>query len=220
MSARATARYRLRMVALRAAERLLARNLLEPTLSWEELRASGRGRLGRHTYGRPTVYVYPGDTGTVSIGSFVSIAHGVEIFVGGNHRTDWVSTYPFRIVLDLPGALEDGVPATRGDVVIGSDVWIAKGAKVLSGVRIGHGAVVGAYSVVARDVRPYAVVVGNPAQEVKRRFSDDKVEALLRLAWWDWEMDDIVKAVPVLCSPDVDGLIDLAPRSSSDVVPR
>lgn len=210
MSRGGQARYALRQLLLRAMERLLGRPFREETMTWEELATTDRLSIGRHAYGRPTVYIYPGDTGKVSIGSFVSIAHGVEIFLGGNHRIDWVSTFPFRFVLDLPGALQDGIPASKGEVVIGNDVWIGKGAKLLSGVRIGDGAVVGAYSVVAREVRPYAVVVGSPAREVKRRFSDDKVDALERLAWWDWPMDEILAAVPVLCSPDIDKLLGLS----------
>ncbi len=211
MPASGAIRYGARQVALRAAERLVGYTLRQETMTWEELSSSGRLRIGRHSYGRPTVFVYPGDEGGISIGSFVSIAHGVEVFVGGNHRIDWVSTFPFRFVFDLPGSLEDGLPASKGNIVVGSDVWIGKGAKILSGVVIGDGAVVGAYSVVSRSVRPYAVVVGNPAREVKRRFTDEHVDALQRAAWWDWAMEDIMAAVPLLSSPKVDELIDWRP---------
>jgi len=161
-------------------------------------------------WGATTVYVYPGDAGSISIGSFVSIAHGVEIFLGGNHRIDWISTFPFRFVFDLPGSLEDGIPATKGAVVIGSDVWLGKDAKILSGVKIGDGAVIGAYSVVSSDVRPYAVVVGSPAREVKRRFSDETVEALQRSAWWEWPLADILDIVPLLCSAEIDEFMKFA----------
>lgn len=163
--------------------------------------------LGRHSYGHPTVHVYPGDKGLVRVGSFVSIADDVEIFVGGEHRTDWVSTYPFRSLLELPGAFEDGHPATKGDVEIGHDVWIGRGARILSGVHVGNGAVVGAYAVVAKDVRPYAVVSGNPATEVRRRFSDDQVQALESMAWWNWPIERIIQQVPRLCSPDLEGFL-------------
>ncbi|MCA1696473.1 MAG: hypothetical protein LC749_18090, partial [Actinobacteria bacterium] len=110
-------RYAMRQAVLRVMERLLGRPLREETMTWDELGSSGRLHIGRHSYGRPMVHVYPGDSGSISIGSFVSIAHGSEVFLGGNHRTDWVSTFPFRFVLDLPGALQDGIPATKGDVV-------------------------------------------------------------------------------------------------------
>jgi len=195
-------------------ERVLGRPVREETLTWDELVSSGRLTIGRYSYGRPTVYAYPGDGGSVSIGSFVSIGHGVEIFLGGKHRTDWLSTYPFRIVFDLPGAYEDGLPATKGKVVIGNDVWIGKGVTVLSGVCIGDGAVVGAYALVAKDVQPYAIVVGNPAREVRRRFDAEKVNRLAKLAWWDWPIERIMEAVPLLCSSDLDGLDNVAERWS------
>lgn len=208
-------RYALRQIIVRAIERLLARPLREETMTWDELATSGRLRVGRYSYGRPTFYVYPGDTGSVAIGSFVSIGHGVEIVLGGNHRIDWVSAFPFRIVFDLSGALQDGVPASKGEVTIGNDVWIGKGAKILSGVNIGDGAAVGAYSVVAKDVRPYAVVVGNPAREVKRRFSDDLVADLQHSAWWHWPIHDILAAVPLLCSSKLDDFLRLSAQRSA-----
>jgi len=183
--------------------------------------ASGHLAMGRYSYGTPSVIAFPGDVNKVVVGSFAAIAHGVEIFVGGNHRTDWVATFPFRIKLRLPGALEDGAPSTKGDVVIGNDVWIGRGAKILSGVTVGHGAVIGAYAVVTRDVRPYAVVAGNPAREVKRRFNDVQVASLQAIAWWDWPIDEIVQAVPLLNSPDVDAFIaryrpDAPPRTGGE----
>jgi acetyltransferase-like isoleucine patch superfamily enzyme len=160
--------------------------------------------LGRYTYGSPDVRRYPGDTARVAIGSFGSIAEGVQIFVGGNHPVEWVSTFCFRAALGLPGSYEDGCPASKGDVVVGHDVWIGAGATILSGVRVGNGAVIGARAVVAKDVRPYAVVVGNPARETRRRFTDEEIRALEDIAWWDWPLDRIVASVDLLSSPDLD----------------
>lgn len=171
--------------------------------------------LGRESYGSPTVHVHVGDTARVRIGSFVSIAADVEIFVGGNHRTDWVSTFPFRLRFGLPGAGTDGHPATKGDVIIGNDVWIARGAKILSGVKIGDGAVIGAYALVSKDVRPYAIVAGNPAREIRRRFSDEQVDALQSIAWWDWPLDKIHESVSLLSSSDVDAFIREATTTPS-----
>src|SRR5438477_4132033 len=142
--------------------------------------------MGRHSYGRPEIVRYTGDEGRVDIGAFTSIAPGVQVFLGGNHNMHTVSTFPLRLRWGLPNGLEDGAPWSKGDVHVGNDVWIGKDAMILSGVTIGDGAVVGAGAVVASDVRPYAVVVGNPAREVRRRFNDDAVESLLRVRWWDW----------------------------------
>jgi acetyltransferase-like isoleucine patch superfamily enzyme len=174
----------------------------------KELVASGIVRLGPHTYGLPDVRRYPGDTAHVHIGSFVSIAERVIIFVGGNHPVDWVSTFPFRVHFQLPGALSDGCPTSKGDVVIGHDVWIGAGATILSGVHIGNGAVVGANSVVTKAVRPYAIAVGNPAREVRRRFSDEEIAALERVAWWDWPTERVVANVHLLSSRDVGAFLE------------
>jgi hypothetical protein len=110
-------------------------------------------------------------------------------------------------MLDLPGAFEDGMPASRGPIIIGNDVWIGRNAMILSGVTVGNGAVVGAEAVVTRDVRPYAVVAGNPAREVRRRFTDEQVDALQELRWWDWPDSGIRDVVHLLNGAPVDELI-------------
>jgi acetyltransferase-like isoleucine patch superfamily enzyme len=173
--------------------------------SWEY--SQERLTVGRGTYGNPRVVTFPGDTATVTIGSFTSIGRDVQLMDGGNHRADWVTTFPFRAVYGLDGAYADGHPTTKGDIEIGSDVWIGRGARVMSGVTIGDGAVVAAYSVVTRDVRPYAIVAGVPASERKRRFSDEQVKALLEIAWWDWPMERILASVPILCDGRIDEFV-------------
>jgi acetyltransferase-like isoleucine patch superfamily enzyme/SAM-dependent methyltransferase len=156
--------------------------------------------MGRHSYGAPRVLVYPGDTAVARVGSFCSIAADTEFMPGGLHNMKSVSTFPIRIVWGMAQPPADGMPDTKGDIIVGNDVWIGHGATVLSGVYIGDGAVIGARAVVASDVRPYAVVVGNPAREVRRRFSDDVVEALLRIRWWDWPDALIVERASLLNS--------------------
>jgi acetyltransferase-like isoleucine patch superfamily enzyme len=163
--------------------------------------------MGRASYGEPQVCISPADQAHVYAGAFVSIGPEVIFLEGGNHRTDWVTTYPIRARFGLPGAYEDGHPSSKGDLLIGNDVWIGRGARVLSGVTIGDGAVVGGYSLVATDVRPYAIVVGNPAHEIRRRFSDEQVHALLEIAWWNWPMGKIQERVAELCDSDIDGFI-------------
>jgi acetyltransferase-like isoleucine patch superfamily enzyme len=163
--------------------------------------------IGRHTYGKPKVRWYDGDNGSVRIGAFCSLADDIVITIGGNHLIDWPSTYPFRIKLGLTEGYTSGYPGTKGDIEIGNDVWIGRGARILSGVHIGHGAVIGAYAVVSKEVRPYAIVVGNPAREVRRRFTDDQVDAMLAIAWWDWTEERIRQNIEYLNQPDIDGFI-------------
>jgi len=169
--------------------------------------ADGTLVMGRESYYAPRVRKYKGDTGRVIVANFASVAADADFYVGGMHRTEWVSQYGLRTMLELPGAYEDGFPYGRGDIVVGSDTWITNGTTVMSGVTIGDGAVVGTKAVLAKDVRPYAIVVGNPAREIGRRFTDEQVEALLRIKWWDWPTELVKERVALLCNPDIDGFI-------------
>ena len=163
--------------------------------------------VGRESYGNPRILSW-GERSTLKVGKFCSIAEEVKIFLGGNHRTDWVTTFPFSAL--WPSAKHiTGHPSTRGDVVIGHEVWIGYCATILSGVTIGNGAVIGAFSVVVKDVPPYSIVVGNPAKVVKKRFTDDKVEILQELRWWDWENDKLNYAMEHLLCGDIDKLIHI-----------
>jgi acetyltransferase-like isoleucine patch superfamily enzyme len=165
-------------------------------------------RVGEHSYGRPKIRF--AETGApLVIGRYCSIADRVEIFLGGNHRTRWVTTYPFD---NLPGLWpENPSPershVTRGGVAVGNDVWIGSGAVILSGVTVGDGAVIGAHAVVARDVAPYAVVAGNPAQEMRRRFDPDTVAALVETAWWELPRADVERLIPLLQSEQTAELV-------------
>jgi len=172
--------------------------------------AAGFLSMGEHSYGCPQIIRFPGDRRQVRIGKFCSIAPGVKIFVGGNHNTQWVSTYPFRLMFDLPGKLRDGHPASKGDVVIGSDVWLGYGATIFSGVQIGHGAVIAGQAVVTHDVPPYYIAAGNPARLVRPRFEAAQIQALLQIAWWDWPLERILGEVDGLSQGNIDAFIQSA----------
>jgi acetyltransferase-like isoleucine patch superfamily enzyme len=162
-------------------------------------------KVGVGTYGKPEVISWRDGTG-LEIGSFCSISDTVKIMLGGEHRTDWVTTYPFSQL--YPDAAEfKGHPHTKGDVVIGHDVWIGYGALILSGVRIGNGAVVAARSVVRSDVEPYSIVAGNPARQVKFRFDERTVAALQKIAWWNWPLPEIKAAWPLLLTGNVEEFV-------------
>ncbi len=164
--------------------------------------------IGEGSYGKPAVNRY-GVDGRLEIGGYCSISQGVMILLGGEHRPDWVTTYPFNFF--WPGARDiKGHPSTRGDVVIGNDVWIGQGAMILSGIRIGDGACVGARSVVSRDVEPYAIVAGNPARMIRKRFDDKQIEALLAIQWWRWPQEVIEQNLRLMLSPDTDAFIRVA----------
>ncbi|WP_026596964.1 CatB-related O-acetyltransferase [Methylobacterium sp. 77] len=164
--------------------------------------------IGNYSYGRPKVrFAEAGQH--LTIGRYCSIADKVEILLGGGHRLDWVTTYPFAAMAGLWPGVEAAADdhATRGGVTIGSDVWLGSGCLILSGVTIGHGAVVGAHAVVARDVPPYAVVAGNPARLVRSRFAPELVAGLLETAWWELDPGAIRPLVPLLQSGQVTDLI-------------
>lgn len=164
--------------------------------------------IGKYTYGSPDVFSFADNTRLV-IGKYCSISDRVVILLGGNHRLDWTTTYPFPAFPgQWPGAaLIQGHPASKGDIVIGNDVWIGFGVIILSGVTIGDGAVLGAGSVVSRDVAPYAVVAGNPAVVIRERFSDQVIARLLKLRWWDWSEEKVRANVHLLCSDDMEALL-------------
>ncbi|MBE1443612.1 CatB-related O-acetyltransferase [Paenibacillus sp. OAS669] len=157
--------------------------------------------IGEFTYGYPEVLSW-GENSILTIGKFCSIADRVSIFLGGEHRPDWVTTYPFNALIPSFSYIQ-GHPKTKGNVVIGNDVWLGSGATIMSGVQIGDGAVIGARAVVTKYVPPYAVVAGNPGKIIKYRFDDETIRRLLQVQWWNWPLDRIERAIPFLLSTDI-----------------
>jgi probable biosynthetic protein (TIGR04098 family) len=156
--------------------------------------------IGDHSVGAPTIRMY--NPSQLKVGKYCSIAAGVTLILGGDHPTDSVTTYLSGKAFGSPRFAKP--TRSRGDIVIGSDVWIAANATIASGITIGDGAVVGVGSVVIHDVPPYAVVFGNPARVVSKRFPDGIVEALLALRWWELPNDDIQSLRPLLQGKDVE----------------
>jgi chloramphenicol O-acetyltransferase type B len=143
------------------------------------------------------------------VGSFCSIGSGAAFVMAGNqgHRYDWVSSFPFHYMADVPGfgAAADAF-AAAGDTIIGNDVWIGTEAIIMPGITIGHGAVIGTRALVTKDVEPYAIVGGNPAKVIRKRFSDEHIAMLLEMAWWDWPHEQLLAALPLMTSDDIPGL--------------
>ena len=169
--------------------------------------------LGRFTYGEQYLSILQWDEGSnLEIGSFCSIADNITIILGGNHRTDWITTFPFGHIFkdELEGANIAGHPRSNGDIIIGNDVWIGRGATILSGIKIGDGAVIAANSTVTKDVQPYEIVGGNPARVIKKRFNEKITELLLKLKWWELPVDVIKNISQNLSSqPDEAQLTEL-----------
>lgn len=164
--------------------------------------------IGVGSYGLPIVHDWK-EGGTLVIGAYTSIAEQVEIFLGGHHRTDWVTTYPFPAMINEAAGIP-GYAFSRGDVFIGNDVWLCTGAMILSGVTVGDGAVVAAGAVVSRDVAPYSVVAGNPAQHVRWRFPEPVREALMASQWWAWPEDEVRSVSALLCSDQLEAFLEYA----------
>ncbi len=164
--------------------------------------------VGKWSYDCDLQMMFPYDK-CLKIGSFCAFAPGVKMIHRGDHRTDWISTFPF---MGFPSGWSNatqlqGHPTGKGPIIIGNDVWIGTGVTILSGVTIGDGAVIGANAVVSKDVPPYAIAVGNPARVVKYRFSSDVIETLLRISWWNWPDDEINDVVRLLCSDEIESFI-------------
>ena len=144
------------------------------------------------------------------IGKFCMIASGVNFIMNGaNHLTDAVSTYPFAIFgMGWEHAMEGKFYPNKGDSIFGNDVWIGYNATIMAGVKIGDGAIIATNSTVTKDVDPYSIVGGNPAREIRKRFSDDEIEKLLDLRWWDWDAGKISRNVQYLTDQNIEKLLN------------
>ena len=156
------------------------------------------------------LYHYPINHDRLVIGKFCSIACGAKfLFTSANHTMNSLSTYPFPIFYEEWGTPVSEVPTAwdnRGDIVVGSDVWIGYEAVILSGVHIGDGAIIGARAVVTKDVAPYTIVGGVPAKPIRRRYDPETIRALEALRWWDLPPDRLRAALPALRSGRVEAL--------------
>ena len=141
------------------------------------------------------------DVDKLIIGKYCSIGSGAVFMMAGNqgHRSDWVSTFPFYYQANIFKASKNAYQKA-GDTIIGNDVWIGSEAMIMAGITIGSGAIIAARAVVTKDVEPYAVVGGNPAELIKYRFTSDKIEELLKLKWWDWSEAKVKAEMPYLCA--------------------
>jgi acetyltransferase-like isoleucine patch superfamily enzyme len=175
--------------------------------------------IGRFTYGLEGLTVKEwGEGASLTIGAFCSIAEGAQIFLGGNHRPDWITTYPFgHIYQDQLGAdAPTGHPATNGSVQIGNCVWIGSNATIMSGISVSDGAIIAANSTVTKNVGSYEIFGGNPAKLIRKRFDEAIIEKLLKLQWWNLATKDVREISSILCGPpDTEVLNSLLARYRS-----
>lgn len=167
--------------------------------------------IGEASYGLPIVYDNH-EGSTLQIGAYCSIASNVQIFLGGQHRTNWVSNYPFPFFFEMDSKYREEYVegGSRGNVIIGSDVWLCANCIILSGVTIGHGAVIANGAVISRNVPPYAVMAGNPAKQIKWRFDEPTRNSLLAAAWWEWPKHEINHILGEICSTDLTDFLNYA----------
>ncbi|MCB0372058.1 MAG: CatB-related O-acetyltransferase [Muricauda sp.] len=162
-------------------------------------------------------YLFPLSPEKLVIGKFCQIAHGVRFITSSaNHFMGGFSTYPFNNFRMTPQTTMEEIQAMfqvserKGDTIIGNDVWIGMEAVVMPGVKIGDGAIIGARSVVVKDVEPYTIVGGNPAKPLKKRFSDSTIEILQDIQWWNWPVEKVENNLETILSMDIEKLRDIA----------
>ena len=161
--------------------------------------------VGDFTYAtEPRIWSW-GQDAKLYIGKFCSIGANVQFLLGGEHHTEWMTTYPFNVLLKDEYPSRETCAKTKGDITIGNDVWIGNDAKILSGVTVGSGAVIASSAVVTGDVEPYTVVGGVPAKEIRKRYAG--WTNVYFMEWWDWPMEKLAAAIPLLTFESVDALI-------------
>ena len=167
--------------------------------------------FGKHTYGNSIIH-YNNENAKLVVGNFCSIAINCNVWLGGNHRTDLVTTYPFGHIHEniFDNFNGKGHPSTNGDVIIGNDVWIGANVTIMSGVTIGDDVVIANNSHVVKNAETYSLIGGNPAKLIKKRFTEEQINKLLEIKWWNWDDKKINKFTPLLCNQDIDKFITSA----------
>jgi virginiamycin A acetyltransferase len=162
-----------------------------------------------HNFEKNVKYLFEFVGDQLIIGKFCMIASDVTFIMNGaNHLSKSLSSYPFAIFgKGWEIAMEGKSYPHKGDTIIGNDVWIGYGATIMPGVQIGDGAIIASKAIVTRNVEPYTIVGGNPAREIKKRFSEEKIEQLLALKWWDWPIERITQNVQHLTGDQIENLL-------------
>ncbi|HCL56560.1 MAG TPA: chloramphenicol acetyltransferase [Spirochaetia bacterium] len=162
------------------------------------------------SFEKNVLYLYPFSKDRLLIGKFCAIASGVKFMMNGaNHVINGLSTYPFPIFQNGWEKYINAKWPYKGDTVIGNDVWIGYQSVIMPGIKIGDGAIISAMSVVTKDVPPYTIVGGNPANKIRTRFNQEVIDILMNIQWWNWSIEKITEAIPILMSENIDELKNL-----------
>jgi acetyltransferase-like isoleucine patch superfamily enzyme len=163
---------------------------------------------GDYTYGRCNVLDW-GDPYTLNVGKFCSLAANITVYTSGNHRSNWVTTYPFGHHLTdiFHRKLGESACVSNGNVNIGNDVWIGNNVTIMSGITVGDGSIIAANSHVVKNIEPYSIVGGNPARLIRYRFSHEQISKLLEIQWWNWSVEKINQNMSLLCNENIDEFI-------------
>ena len=154
---------------------------------------------GGEDFEKHVTHFYPHLGDKLIIGKFCSIAKGVEFIMNGaNHPMNGISAFPFGIFIENKPTIPNDIVPHKGDTVIGNDVWIGQNVTIMPGVKVGDGCIIGTNAVVAKDIPPYSIAVGNPARVIKRRFEENTIERLLKLKWWDMPIETIEEKYELL----------------------
>jgi virginiamycin A acetyltransferase len=159
-----------------------------------------------YNFEKNVLYLFDFIQDKLIIGRFCQIATGVRFIMNGsNHVIHGISTYPFKVFGGSWGeaALEQ---VSKGDTIIGSDVWFGNSVTIMPGVKIGSGAIIGANSLITKDIETYTVVGGNPGKIIRKRFTHDIIDLLLKIKWWDWPIAKITDNICLISTGNINGL--------------
>ncbi len=179
---------------------------IKPTITNKNIIVGEFSYIADSDFERHVTHFYDFIGDKLIIGKFCQIASGVEFIMNGaNHQMNSITTYPFYTLENWHMSQPElnNLPI-KGDTIIGNDVWIGQNAVILPGVNISDGAIIGANSVVGCNVKPYRIIIGNPAREIRKRFDDELINLLLKFKWWDKSIQEINSLIPVLTCPDLE----------------
>lgn len=160
---------------------------------------------GQHTYGE---IIRRGEGNTISVGKYTQIAENVIADGGFQHNTGFISTFPFNQKFEGLEHLT-GHPNIKGNITIGNDVWIGEGAVIMSGVTVGDGAIIGMRAIITKNVPAYAIVVGAPQKILRMRYDPDRIKALLKIEWWEWNEEKVRENAHLIMSENINEFIKL-----------